>query len=92
MATTVVPAHGRDYKSKKAVLEAWASGKDFIISDHFSKWDGKPINKEDADRSKTDVNVRYNKLKKVVVIKHENKDKTKTQEKTRTTSNEARSL
>lgn len=27
---TVLPAYGRDYKSKKAVLSDWHAGKDFV--------------------------------------------------------------
>ncbi len=73
--TTVVPFMGRDYKSKNEVLQAWSDGHDFIITDHFSRWDGKPINKEDADNSATDVRIRYSKLTKVLVIKHETKTK-----------------
>jgi len=65
---TVVPFHGRDYKSQKAVKEAWAAGKDFLIRDVSSRWDGKPINKEDADRSGVTVNVRYDKNRKVLPI------------------------
>jgi len=44
---TLTPAYGRDYKSKKAVLADWEAGKDFIIADIMSKWDGKPANKSD---------------------------------------------
>lgn len=29
---TATPAYGRDYKSKKSVLEAWESGVDFLAS------------------------------------------------------------
>jgi hypothetical protein len=30
MALTLTPAYGRDYKSKKAVVQDWEDGKDFI--------------------------------------------------------------
>jgi hypothetical protein len=32
MSATLTPAYGQDYKSRKAVLEAWAQGKDFILN------------------------------------------------------------
>jgi hypothetical protein len=64
--TTLVPLPGRDYKSAKAVKEAWDSGKDFIVCDMFSLWDGKYANKESFSDC---VSVRYNKLTKLVVVK-----------------------
>jgi hypothetical protein len=68
--TTVVPAYGRDYKTAKAAKEAWKAGKDFIISDFFSPWDGKPINITDARRDGMgEVNIRFWRLTKVTVAK-----------------------
>jgi len=66
---TLVPAYGRDYKSKKAIEADLAAGKDFIINDMFSPWDGKPVNVEGL-RSEgiTQVNVRYGQLRKVCVV------------------------
>lgn len=59
----VVPSYGRDYKSKKALLEAWNAGKDFMIQDYSSPHDGRQINNEDAEREGfTTMQVRYNKL------------------------------
>lgn len=68
---TVVPAWGRDYKSKAAVQEAWDAGKDFIVQDMFSQWNGKPVNKEDAARYEPDAifTVRYARLSKTVEVK-----------------------
>lgn len=66
---TVVPTYGRDYKSKAAVLEAWAEGKDFKITDFFSGDDGRAVNKEDADREGVIIMARYDRLTKVVEIK-----------------------
>lgn len=66
---TVVPNYGRDYKSKAAVLEAWAEGKDFKITDMFSGEDGRAVNKEDADRQGVIIMARYDRLTKVVEIK-----------------------
>ena len=62
---SAVPAYGRDYKSGKAVLEDWNSGKDFLIQD-FSL--SGYINKDDKPNDMV-LNVRYNKLTKVTVIK-----------------------
>ena len=69
----IIPAYGRDYKSKKEVEEAWNAGKDFIISDiSAGASDGRYINKEDALNHKIkEVNIRYKKLTQVVVIKVE---------------------
>mgnify|MGYP003977255775 FL=1 len=67
---TLVPAYGRDYKSKREVIEAWDAGKDFIIQDMSSRWDGKPINKSDAKSSGIqNVNIRYKGMRSVAVIK-----------------------
>ena len=45
-----VPSPGRVYTSKAAVWADWIANKDFIIADMSSRWDGKPVNKQDADR------------------------------------------
>ncbi len=62
---TISPAYGRDYKSKKAVLEAWAAGLDFTI-ESFGPDMGRYINK--ADAAGLTVTIRYDKLRKVVVV------------------------
>ena len=66
----VIPANGRVFNSKAAVWDAWTANKDFTIADVFSRWDGKPVNKQDADRSDLAcVSVRYGKnLEKVCSI------------------------
>ena len=63
---TVVPNYGRDYKSKKAVMEAWNNNIDFKIEPA-----GQAINKQDADRYQGcyPITVRYAGLKKVLIIK-----------------------
>jgi len=58
----VVPAYGRDYKSAKAAKADWKDGKDFIINDFFSPYDGKPCSIRDT---KDQVMIRYDKLRKV---------------------------
>jgi hypothetical protein len=66
---TCVPSYGRDYKSVKEVKQAWAEGKDFTINDMSSRWDGKQINKQDADAGKVTVHIYFARRTKSVVIK-----------------------
>lgn len=67
---TVTPAYGRDYTSSEAASAAWAAGKDFILRDPTSRWDGKPINEEDArNAGMTEVNIRYAGGTKVTVVR-----------------------
>lgn len=61
------PAYGRDYKAKAAVLADWAAGKDFVINDISSRWNGRVANKADLAGS-GDVKFRYAKLAKVFVL------------------------
>jgi len=63
---TLTPAYGRDYKTAKAVRSDWNIGKDFIISDIHSRWDGKPAN--NTDMRGEQVMIRFNGLRKVTVI------------------------
>ena len=65
----VIPAYGRDYKSKAAIIDDWRGGKDFILADVLHPYDGKPVNREGARRAgETQVQVRYGKLRKACVI------------------------
>lgn len=67
---TLQPAYGRDYKSKKALLEDWNSGKDFVIADAFHPDSGRMINLEDAVQGGiASVNIRYKKNTQVAVVK-----------------------
>ena len=66
---TVIPAYGRDYKSKKDVLTDWKAGKDFIIHSYGNRYDGKYINKEDADRAGETVSIRYAGRTKQLIIR-----------------------
>ena len=68
MFLIVIPAYGRDYKSKKEVQEAWDAGKDFQINCFMHPDDGRYINKDDATKGSS-INVRYKKLTQVHVIK-----------------------
>ena len=64
--TTVVPTYGRDYKSKAAVKADWDANKDFRVQDISSPWNGKAVNKADADAAGITVRIRYDGLTKVV--------------------------
>lgn len=64
----VVPAYGRDYKSKAAVLKDWNEEKDFLICDMSSKYDGSYINKADKPADVT-LTVRYKSLTMVMTIR-----------------------
>lgn len=64
---TVIPAYGRDYKSKKAVQADFDADKDFMICDISSADDGRYVNRQDlkpGDR----LNVRYNGKRSVCEI------------------------
>ena len=66
---TVTPAYGRDYKTGTAARADWAAGKDFIIADISNPWDGKPINKPQADGAGYSITLRFSNLTKIAVIK-----------------------
>ena len=69
MYATLTPAYGRDYKNQKSVLSDWKNGKDFILQDFSSRWDGKPINKADFDASEyRGATIRYSNLRKIVTV------------------------
>ena len=65
---TLVPAYGRDYKSKKDVLADFNAGKDFVIADFSSPYDGKPANKQDLADEKR-IHIRYKKLTQICVVR-----------------------
>ncbi len=44
----VVPAYGRDYKSRKEVRAAIDAGQDFVVSDFLDPHEGKPLNAPQA--------------------------------------------
>ena len=58
---TVVPAYGRDYKSKAAAIADWNAGKDFRCEPQ-----GCYITKAEAQNLA--ITIRYNKLKSVVAL------------------------
>jgi len=62
---SAVPAYGRDYRSKKALLADWDAGKDFYI---VGLGQSGYINKDDKPDGVT-LNVRYADQTKVCVIR-----------------------
>ncbi len=63
---TLIPAYGRDYKSKKSVLEDFDTDKDFSVADIGSSG---YTNKADLLRMGVkSVNIRYQKLTKIMVV------------------------
>ena len=65
---TLIPAYGRDYKSARAVKVDWYAGKDFVIAQYGNRWDGKPINKAQADAEDWGVCIRFNSLRSFTII------------------------
>lgn len=66
---TLIPNRGRDYPSAARVLEHLKEGRDFIVADMSSQWDGKPCNVEDLKRAGVHhAKVRYSSLRKVTTI------------------------
>lgn len=69
---TLVPAYGRDYKSKKEVLEAFSADKDFDASNNLfnARAVGTYTNKTDLLNMGIDsVTIRYKKLTQCVVVR-----------------------
>lgn len=64
---TLVPAFGRDYTSKKAMLIDFNGGKDFQIADIFSKDSGRYTSKKDLIG--TTVFIRYKGMREVACVK-----------------------
>jgi len=65
---SAIPAYGRDYTTKKAVLKDWNEGEDFLIQDYtlsgyVSIWELK---------EGECLNIRYKKLTQVCVVKGTN--------------------
>lgn len=64
---TLVPAYGRDYKSKKEVLAAWEAGKDFTVAGIGGSG---AINLEDARTAGLgQVTIRYKRLTMACIIR-----------------------
>lgn len=66
----LTPAHGRDYTSAVEVELAFRAGKDFILNDLSSRWDGKPFNIGSArDMGLLEVNIRFCQNRRVTVVR-----------------------
>jgi hypothetical protein len=65
---TLVPAYGRDYKSKTQVLADWNGDKDFVIQNMFHPDDGRYCNK--SELPKGTYNIRYKRLTMVCLVKN----------------------
>jgi hypothetical protein len=66
---TLTPAYGRDYATRKAVLEAFKADKDFVVADMFSGYTGRVVNRLDLIKGDVrSVNVRYKRNTQVAVI------------------------
>jgi hypothetical protein len=63
---TLVPAYGRDYKSKAAVQADWDADKDFIIASYGHPWDTKPTNK--SQWGGAPAMIRYGNLRKTYEV------------------------
>lgn len=66
MSLTVVPAYGRDYTSKKLVLEDWEANKDFRIIEGSAN--GSYLNKSDAEQNGLEVWVRYGNMRQIMKV------------------------
>ena len=64
----LVPAYGRDYNSKKAIIEHLEKNLDFMIADRSCLWDGKVANLEEMKPMYDVIYIRYGKLRKVCAI------------------------
>lgn len=67
MFLDALPAYGRDYLTKREVLAAWNTGKDFQIVEVGQHY-GRYVNKADAPENVV-LNVRYKKQRMVCPIK-----------------------
>ena len=66
--STLIPAYGRDYKSKAAALADFEAGKDFMIADFSHPDDGRYANKADLPDGAV-LNIRYKRLTMLCVVK-----------------------
>jgi hypothetical protein len=67
---TLIPAYGRDYKSKVKVIADWEDGKDFRVCDPFVSGYLTKRELEDyvAAHGPYTVNIRYNRLERIATI------------------------
>jgi len=63
---TLTPAYGRDYKSSQSVIKDYLAGKDFILNDITSPWNGKPCSCRDFPNQQ--VKIRYHNLQRITIV------------------------
>lgn len=69
---TMIPAYGRDYRSKRAIKKALQNQVDFRVQDVSSKWDGMVGNLNDLQKEgHKELKIRYSNLNKVTVFQIE---------------------
>lgn len=66
MTITVIPAYGRDYKSKKEVIIDWINGKDFQIADISRVNNGAYCSIRDFG-SGDKITIRYKQLREILI-------------------------
>jgi hypothetical protein len=64
---TLTPTYGTDYKSKKAVIEAFNRGEDFYVVNGVSY--GAMSKGDLVQEGIKEVKIRYNKLTQVTIVK-----------------------
>lgn len=69
---TLTPAYGRDYTSAKAAEADYLKGRDFVLNDAFSPWDGKPCSCRDFPGQ--EVKIRYNRRRNTVLVTYTPRD------------------
>jgi hypothetical protein len=69
MYLTLVPAYGRDYKSKKEVITDWNAGKDFKVMDISCPFDGCYCSNQTPELKGKTLNIRYKRMEMICQIK-----------------------
>jgi len=66
---TIIPAIGKDYKKKSALLADFEANKDFRVADTTSTWDGKPVNRANLLNADVgEVKIYYSKLRRSIMV------------------------
>ena len=67
MDFVLTPAYGRDYKTQKEAVTAYFEGKDWVLHNPTSRYDGKYCSCRDF--AGQTVTLRYNKNQQLTVVK-----------------------
>jgi len=70
--SSFTPAYGRDYENASDVFADWVAGKDFVLRDVTSRWDGKYCSEVEFHGGERHQ-LRYNKKEEVLVVWYEPK-------------------